>query len=78
MTYLLDTNAISDLMRAAPGIETWMAGLDQGEHVVTCTVVRVEILFGLGRQVHEQSTLRPPPAGLASWLKFALKSFRHS
>ena len=27
MTYLLDTNAISDLMRAAPRIENWMAGL---------------------------------------------------
>ena len=29
MTYLLDTNAISDLMRAAPRIENWMAGLNQ-------------------------------------------------
>ena len=27
MTYLLDTNAISDLMRAAPAIENWMDGL---------------------------------------------------
>ena len=49
MTYLLDTNAISDLMRAAPRIENWMAGLDPGDHVVTCTIVRGEILFGIAR-----------------------------
>ena len=49
MTYLLDTNAIGDLMRAAPRIENWMAGLDQGDHVVTCTIVRGEVLFGIAR-----------------------------
>ena len=49
MTYLLDTNAISDLMRAAPLIENWMAGLDQRDRVVTCTIVRGEILFGIAR-----------------------------
>ena len=49
MTYLLDTNAISDLMRAAPRIEHWMAGLDQGDRVVTCTIVRGEVLFGIAR-----------------------------
>jgi len=37
MTYLLDTNAISDLMRAGPRIENWMAGLDEDDRVVTCT-----------------------------------------
>jgi predicted nucleic acid-binding protein len=47
--YLLDTNAISDLMRAAPRIENWMAGLDQGDRVVTCTIIRGEILFGIAR-----------------------------
>ena len=31
MTYLLDTNAISDLMRAAPRIETWMARMDSAD-----------------------------------------------
>ena len=45
--YLLDT--ISDLMRAAPRIENWMAGLDQGDRVVTCTIVRGEVLFGIAR-----------------------------
>jgi predicted nucleic acid-binding protein len=47
--YLPDTNAISDLMRAAPRIENWMAGLDQGDRVVTCTIIRGEILFGIAR-----------------------------
>ena len=47
MTYLLDTNAISDLMRAAPGIENWMTGLDEGDRVVTCTIVRGEYFLGL-------------------------------
>lgn len=49
MIYLLDTNAISDLMRATPRIEAWMAGLDPGDRVVTCTIVRGEILFGIAR-----------------------------
>ncbi len=49
VTYLLDTNAISDLMRAAPAIENWMAGLDPGDRVVTCTIVRGELLFGIVR-----------------------------
>ena len=49
VTYLLDTNAISDLMRAAQAIENWMAGLDRGDRVVTCTIARGEILFGIAR-----------------------------
>ena len=52
MTYLLDTNAISDLMRGAPQIENWMAGLDRGDRVVTCAIVRGEILFGIARLPH--------------------------
>jgi predicted nucleic acid-binding protein len=49
VTYLRDPNAISDLMRAAPRIEGWMAGLGQGDRVVTCMIVRGEILFGIAR-----------------------------
>jgi predicted transcriptional regulator len=45
----LDTNAISDLMRASPRIENWMARLAQTDRVVTCTVVRGEILFRIAR-----------------------------
>jgi predicted nucleic acid-binding protein len=49
VTYLLDTNAISDLMKAAPRIENWMAGLDRADRVVTCAIARGEILFGIAR-----------------------------
>ena len=49
MTYLLDTNAISDLMRAVQRIESWMAELDPADRIVTCTIVRGEILFGVAR-----------------------------
>ena len=49
MIYLLDTNAISDLMRAEPKIESWMAGLGANDLVVTCPIVRGEILFGIAR-----------------------------
>jgi len=49
LIYLLDTNAISDLMRAEKRIENWMAGLDPGDRLVTCTVVRGELLFGIAR-----------------------------
>jgi predicted nucleic acid-binding protein len=47
--YLLDTNAISDLMRSTPRMETWIAGLDPTDRLVTCTIVRGEILFGIAR-----------------------------
>lgn len=49
LIYLLDTNTITALMKAAPRIETWMAGLSQTDRVVTCTIVRGEILFGIAR-----------------------------
>jgi predicted nucleic acid-binding protein len=49
VTYLLDTNAVSDLMRATARLEGWMATLQENDRVVTCTVVRGEILFGIAR-----------------------------
>ena len=49
MIYLLDTNAISELMRADTRVEHWIAGLSESDRVVTCTVVRGEILFGISR-----------------------------
>ena len=49
MTYLVDTNVISDLMRSTTRVENWMAGLDSGDRVVTCTIVRGELLFGIAR-----------------------------
>lgn len=49
MIYLLDSNAIGDLMRADSRIENWMAGLEADDRVVTCTIVRGEMLFGIAR-----------------------------
>jgi predicted nucleic acid-binding protein len=49
VTYLLDTNAISDLMRASQRIENWMAKLNLDDQVATCTIVRGEVLFGIAR-----------------------------
>lgn len=49
MNFLLDTNVISELMRADARVERWMAGLDESDRIVTCTIVRGEILFGISR-----------------------------
>ncbi len=49
MIYLLDTNAISDLMRTSSGIADWMARLIPNDRVVTSTIVRGEVLFGILR-----------------------------
>ena len=49
MTYLLDTNAFSDLMREHPGVDARLAGLGEADTVVLCPVVRGEIPYGLGR-----------------------------
>jgi predicted nucleic acid-binding protein len=46
---LLDTNAVSDLMIAAPRIENWMAGLGPADRIVICPIVRGEVLFGIAR-----------------------------
>jgi predicted nucleic acid-binding protein len=45
--YLLDTNAVSDLMKALPAIANWLTGLKSEDLIVTCTIVRGEILFGI-------------------------------
>jgi len=49
VTYLLDTNAISELMRADLRVEKWIAGLDERDRILTCTIVRGEIFFGISR-----------------------------
>jgi predicted nucleic acid-binding protein len=54
LTYLLDTNAISDLMRSQPEIERWMAALDPNDRVIICAIVRGEVLFGIARLPHGQ------------------------
>ena len=49
MIYLLDTNAISALMRADARMASWLSSIGGDDSVVTCTVTRGEILFGLER-----------------------------
>jgi predicted nucleic acid-binding protein len=49
MAYLLDTTAFSDLMREHPQMQIRLAALSPDETLSICTVVRGEILHGLGR-----------------------------
>jgi len=49
VTFLIDTNAVSDLMRADSRIESWLASVNGNDRVVTCPIVRGEILFGIER-----------------------------
>jgi predicted nucleic acid-binding protein len=47
--YLLDTNAISAVMRADSRMATWLSSIGVDDRVVICTITRGEILFGLER-----------------------------
>jgi predicted nucleic acid-binding protein len=47
--YLLDTNAISALMREDTRMGSWLSSLLAGDRAVINTIIRGEILFGLGR-----------------------------
>lgn len=47
MTYLLDTNAFSDLMREHPAFDKCLASLTKNDLITICPIVRGEILFGL-------------------------------
>ena len=49
MIYLLDTNAISAVMRADSRMATWLSSIGVDDRVVICTITRGEILFGLER-----------------------------
>jgi predicted nucleic acid-binding protein len=49
VTYLLDTNAISAIMRADGKMASWLSSVGTGDRVVVCPVARGEILFGLER-----------------------------
>ena len=75
MTYLLDTNAIGDLMRAVPEIENWMAALDADDRVVICTIVRGEILFGIGKLPEGR---RRAERDISSWLPSVANRYRNS
>ena len=47
MTYLLDTSAISALMREDTPMKSWLASLSSDDVVITCAIVRGEKVFGL-------------------------------
>ena len=49
MTFLLDTNAFSDLMRNHPRLDARLAQLPSTDRVVICTISRGEILYGIRR-----------------------------
>jgi len=49
LKFLLDTNAVSALMREDHGLEEWLFSLPAGDTVVLSTIVRGEVLFGIER-----------------------------
>jgi len=49
VTYLLDTSAISALMREDRPMASWLASLGSSDLVTTCAIVRGQVLFGLER-----------------------------
>src|SRR5437763_729704 len=49
MLFLLDTNAISDLMREHPTMAARLAAAAAADRIITCTIVRGETLHGLAR-----------------------------
>jgi predicted nucleic acid-binding protein len=59
MTYLLDTNALSDLMRAHPRLDHRLATLSAEDIAAVCPIVRGEVMYGLARlpEGHRQAAL---------------------
>ncbi len=49
MTYLLDTNAISDLMRDEPNVDRRVASLGPTDVLVTSVICAAEVWHGVGR-----------------------------
>lgn len=47
MTFLLDTNAFSDLMREHPKVDARLASISSTHRVVICSIVRGEIRYGI-------------------------------
>lgn len=54
MTYLFDTNALSDVMREVPTMDAKLRGLRQTDRVITCAVAWGELLFGIDRMPEGQ------------------------
>ena len=49
MIFLLDMNAVSDLVRMQPKIHQRVQGTATPHQIITCTIVRGEILYGISR-----------------------------
>jgi predicted nucleic acid-binding protein len=49
MLFLFDTNAVSDYMRGEPRIAAQLAALPPSDQAIICSIVRGEILWGIGR-----------------------------
>ncbi len=49
MIYLLDTNALSDVITQQPQFAARIAALQPGDRIILCTIVRGEVLFGIGK-----------------------------
>ena len=49
MTYLLDTSAVSSLMRSEARMANWLSSLGPDDNVSTCVITRGEVLFGIER-----------------------------
>lgn len=47
--FLLDTNAVSALMKADADLMAWLAARPAADRLFTCPIVRGEILFGIRR-----------------------------
>jgi predicted nucleic acid-binding protein len=49
MLFLLDTNAVSDIVREQPAMVARLGLLTADDELTTCTIVRGELLFGVER-----------------------------
>jgi tRNA(fMet)-specific endonuclease VapC len=78
MTYLLDTNAFSDLMREHPAVDARLAGLGEADTVVLCPVVRGEILYGLGRLAPGQRRQELETKAVALFARIPCEPMRES
>ena len=54
MTFLLDTNIFSDLMREHPKLDEHLANISSADQIAICTIARGEILYGIERLPHSK------------------------
>lgn len=49
MNYLLDTSAVSALMRSEARMEEWLSSVRPDDNIYTCAITRGEVLVGIER-----------------------------